>query len=164
MPTFLFAFERKMKEEKLIEKVKAIIEPVLLEEGLELYDIEWHPAGRHSCLRIFIDKEGGVTIDDCKRVSSQIGDLLDVEDLIHTSYLLEVSSPGLTRELKKPLHFKKSIGKLAKIVLKEPLEGRQILKGKIIEADEEGLVLEEEKSLRISYNMVSGAKLELEEL
>lgn len=152
-----------MRSKELVERIKELLEPILEEDGLGLYDIEWRPAGRHSCLRIFIDKEDGVTIADCEKVSNQISDVLDVEDLIHTRYLLEVSSPGLTRELKKPSHYKKSLGSVVKVVLKQPLEGRQKLVGTLLEADEEGFTLIDERGeKRVRYLMVSKAKLELD--
>ena len=153
-----------METKKEIEKrVAELLEPILEEEGLDLYDVEWSPAGRYSHLRIYIDKEGGVTIGDCERVSHQISDLLDVEDIIHTRYFLEVSSPGLTRELKKPLHYQKSLGSLVKVVLKREGAEGFTLEGTIQDADEVGFsLLTSRGELRIEYQEVARARLEIE--
>ncbi len=149
-----------MDKREIEKRVERLLEPILRSLGLSLYDVEWLSSGRHNYLRIFIDKPGGVTVGDCERVSEEIGDLLDVEDFIHVSYYLEVSSPGLTRELKKPRHFVKSIGELAKVVLKEPIEGKTELTGTIRDADEDGfLLLGEGFEEWIPYEVVAKAKL-----
>jgi len=150
-------------KEEIEKRVAELLEPILEEEGLELYDVEWSPAGRYSYLRIYIDREGGVTIGDCERVSHQISDLLDVEDLINTRYFLEVSSPGLTRELKKPLHYQKSVGSMVRVVLKRVGELGRTLEGTLKEADDEGFtLLTEEGEVRREYHEVARAQLEIE--
>ncbi len=142
------------------EKVKKLLEPILRSLGLSLYDVEWLSSGRHNYLRIFIDKPGGVTIHDCQRVSEEIGDILDIEDFIPVSYYLEVSSPGLTRELKKPRHFVKSIGEVVKVVFKEPFEGHSDLEGEIMDADEDGFLVKwKDGEDWIPYENVARAKL-----
>ncbi len=149
-----------MNREEIEKKVEKLLEPILRSLGLSLYDVEWLSSGKHNYLRIFIDKPGGVTIQDCQRVSEEIGDILDVEDFIHVSYYLEVSSPGLTRELKKPRHFVKSIGEVVRIVLKEPVEGHTDIEGEILDADEDGfLVRWKEGEDWIPYESVARAKL-----
>jgi ribosome maturation factor RimP len=141
----------------LEKRIEELLRPILEEEGLELYDVEWNPAGKHSHLRIYVDKEGGVTLKDCERISSQIGDLLDVEDLIHVRYFLEVSSPGLTRELKKPSHFQKSLGSSVKLTLK----GGRVLEGSLTGADDEGFsLMASEGEIRVEYDEVAKAKLQ----
>lgn len=149
-----------MDRQEIEKKVEQLLEPILRMLGLSLYDVEWLSSGRHNYLRIYIDKPGGVTIRDCQRVSEEIGDLLDVEDFIHVSYYLEVSSPGLTRELKKPRHYLKSIGETVKVVLKEPIEGKTEYQGLIKDADEDGFVLSlEDRDEWIPYEVVAKAKL-----
>lgn len=149
-----------MNKEEIEKRVEKLLEPILKGLGLTLYDVEWLSSGKHNYLRIFIDKPGGVTIKDCQRVSEEIGDILDVEDFIHVRYYLEVSSPGLTRELKKPKHFVKSIGERVKITLREPLEGHTELEGEIIDADEDGFLLKwEEGEDWIAYEIVVKAKV-----
>ncbi len=142
------------------ERVAELLEPILEEEGLELYDVEWHPAGKHSYLKIFIDREGGVTLGDCERVSLQIGDILDVEDLIPSRYFLEVSSPGLTRELKKEGHYRRSLGCSVRVVLKS---GRTLV-GTLSDVVEGGFVLTTgEGDVQVSYEDVARARLEFED-
>jgi ribosome maturation factor RimP len=122
LPAHFFLFHQVSSETKQImplkdtvERVRELIAPVLDDCGLELFDIELRGAGKELVLTIFIDKEGGVNLDDCAEVSREAGTLLDVEDVIQGSYRLEVSSPGLDRPLKKDRDYIKSQGKLIKI-------------------------------------------------
>lgn len=165
-PLFYLAEGRDMGIKEEIEKrVAELVEPVLEEEGLELYDVEWSPGGKHSYLRVYIDKEGGVTLGDCEKVSLQISDLLDVENLITSRYFLEVSSPGLTRELKKRDHYRKSLGSLAKVVPKGGKGKGKTLLGTLIAADEEGFTLmTKEGEVRVAYEEVARARLDFEDL
>lgn len=100
------------------EKLREVVEPVLKTLNLNLVDIEYKEAGPRSILRIFIDRPGGVTIDDCVEASKEINVRLDVADLIPHRYTLEISSPGLTRPLKTVKDFEDSIGRQVKIVTK----------------------------------------------
>ena len=93
------------------EKIKQAIEAKLANMGLELYDIKYHRAGRHSSLRVYIDKPEGVTIADCENASHEISVLLDVENFSNAPYNLEVSSPGADRPLKNEKDFKRAVGK-----------------------------------------------------
>ena len=104
-----------------LERVHEIAERVATSEGLELVEVEFHGRGSNAVLRVFIDKPGGVTIDDCQNVSRQMSVILDVEDPIPASYTLEVSSPGLDRKLSKPADFERFAGSMVKFFLKSPL-------------------------------------------
>ncbi len=126
-----------MPEQETIKKIEDILIPILLEYRLELIDIEFHPIGKRWLLRIYIDKEGGVTIADCETVSRELGRILDVEDFIEYVYTLEVSSPGITRPLKKMEDFEKNKGKLCKIITKEQLYGKNDFEGEIIKTYED---------------------------
>lgn len=97
------------------ERVEEIVLPLLSDLGLELVDIEYQREGRGWVLRLYLDKEGGITLDDCASASREISTLLDVEDVVGTAYNLEVSSPGLDRPLKKLEHFERFRGENAKI-------------------------------------------------
>ena len=99
----------------IIERVEVLILPVLEDLELELVDIEYQREGRGWVLRLYLDKEGGITLDDCAVASREISTLLDVEDVVDTAYNLEVSSPGLDRPLKKLEHFARFKGEPAKI-------------------------------------------------
>lgn len=101
------------------------MEPVLEETGFELVDVEYLSDRGRWILRVFMDKEGGVTIEDCARASREIGDLIDVKDLIDHEYVLEVSSPGLDRPLKKEKDFVRAVGKKIKLRTVKPVEGRR---------------------------------------
>src|ERR1700737_3874509 len=111
-------------DEDVIETVREILNLLLLEEGLELVDLEYRREGRGRVLRIYIDKEGGVTVDDCAKVSRELGILLDVHDAIPGSYNLEGSSPGLTRTLKKTRDFERFKGKKVRIKTKMDIGDR----------------------------------------
>ncbi len=104
-----------------LEQVREIAERVATSEGLELVEVEFHGRGSNAVLRVYIDKPGGVTIDDCQNVSRQMSVILDVEDPIPASYTLEVSSPGLDRKLSKPSDFERFAGSQVKFVLRSPL-------------------------------------------
>src|SRR4030066_246181 len=96
-----------MMEREIVDRLRAMAEPILLGERMELVDIEYRRESKGWVLRLYIDKEGGVTLDDCTRISQEVGRSLDVEDFISTPYTLEVSSPGLARPLKKEKDFMK---------------------------------------------------------
>src|SRR5262245_61291018 len=113
-------------KERLIE----LLEPALAALGFELADLDAH-GGRRGLLRIFIDRESGVTLADCERVTEQLGAFLDVEDPLPGSYVLEVSSPGFDRRLRTLAHFERFNGERVKVELKDPREGRRNLTGRL---------------------------------
>lgn len=99
----------------LLTDIQALLEPILADFGLECVDLEYKREGQGNVLRIFIDKPGGVNLDDCVSVSREFGTILEVEDVIKSSYRLEVSSPGLDRPLKKAEDFERFAGQMVKI-------------------------------------------------
>jgi ribosome maturation factor RimP len=151
-------------EHNVIQKVSEILNPFLEKEGLSLYDIDLAGGTRKKILRIFIDRETGVTHDDCVRVSGHLSTLLDVEDIFSEEYLLEVSSPGLTRKLKKPEHFRKSIGMWAKVVFKNSFNGPSVAVGKLASKNDEIFTIESaDGELEFRFEDVARARLEFEE-
>jgi ribosome maturation factor RimP len=124
-------------QREIIEQIQDVLLPVLQDYGLELIEIEFKPSGKRWLLRLYIDKEGGVTISDCENVSREFSRILDVEDIIEHPYSLEVSSPGLTRPLKRWEDFQRNKGKLCRIVTNEKIEGKNEFKGTIISGSEE---------------------------
>ena len=98
------------KHDEYVKKTEKLIEPILAENNFDLYDVEYVKEGSNWYLRAYIDKEGGINVNDCELVSRQLSDLLDKEDFIPEPYILEVSSPGLGRQLKKDKHFEKVYG------------------------------------------------------
>ena len=117
-------------------EVEKIVEELLENTALELVAVEYVKE-RDWYLRVFIDKEGGVDLDDCQDLSRKLEELLDVQDLIKTSYILEVSSPGLDRELKKPRDFQREMGKDIDVSLFAPLDGKKVVTGPLSAYDGE---------------------------
>ena len=153
-----------MRTEELREIVNGIIEPVINALGLELFDLEVGKMRGKGLLRVFIDKEEGVTIDDCERVSREIAVVLDVEDPIPYSYVLEVSSPGLDRPLKGPADFKRYTGNTVRVITTDPIDKQTFFVGKIAMAGDSEVMLDLPKNNKVTipYEMISRARLEVE--
>lgn len=117
-------------------EVEKIVEELLENTALELVAVDY-VRERDWYLRVFIDKEGGVDLDDCQDLSRKLEELLDAQDLIKTSYILEVSSPGLDRELKKPRDFQREMGKDIDVSLFAPLDGKKVVTGPLSAYDGE---------------------------
>jgi ribosome maturation factor RimP len=126
-----------VSERETIEKIERILTPILEEDCLELIDIEFRPSGKRWLLRVYIEKDGGVTISDCEKVNRELGRTLDVEDIIEHPYTLEVSSPGLTRPLKNVNDFNRYKGKQCRIITSKPLQERNEFSGEIIRITED---------------------------
>jgi ribosome maturation factor RimP len=148
----------------MLLRVETILEPLLDAEGFSLVDVEYKRERRGWVLRVFIDKESGVTLDDCARVSREFGQLLDVEDIIPTSYQLEVSSPGLDRPLKKEEDFVKYSGRKVRIKTKEQVSGRRNFKGALLGCTEGKVMVKVEGSgvFTIPFSAILKANLEIE--
>lgn len=125
-----------MAKRKIEDIVYALSEPIAEKNACEVVDVEFKKEGTHWFLRIFIDKDNGVTIDDCETVSREISNALDEADPIEQSYYLEVSSPGLDRPLKKDGDFKKFIGNKIEIKLYQAMEGSKLLNGILKDYDD----------------------------
>jgi len=121
-----------------------LFEPVVDGLGYELIEIEHFPNPKHGVLRLYIDKEGGVNVDDCSTVSRQISALIDVEEPINGKFNLEVSSPGSDRPLRRLKDFQRFVGSLVKLKSVMPMDGQRNFKGRLLEATEETVVIETE--------------------
>lgn len=121
------------------ERTSALLEGILSEKNFELVDVEWVKEGSLRYLRAYIDKEGGITIDDCEYVSRALSDLLDREDFIPENYILEVSSPGLDRPLKKDKDFERSIGKEVEIKLYKKSDIGKEFVGRLLSYDKDSV-------------------------
>jgi|SRR5690606_6575503 ribosome maturation factor RimP len=117
------------------EQLHALIEPVVASLGCELWGLEYLTQGRYTTLRLFIDGEDGVTLDDCEKVSRQVSSVLDVEDPIDGEYTLEVSSPGLDRPLYTAAQYARYIGEQVNLRLRIARDGRRKFKGTILAVD-----------------------------
>jgi len=113
----------------VIKEVSTLIEPILDDMEVQLVDIEYLFEQGRWILRIYVDTPGGITLDDCARVSREIDDLIEVKDIFHQGYVLEVSSPGLNRRLKKETDFQRAVGKNIKIRMLTPFEGQRSFRG-----------------------------------
>jgi ribosome maturation factor RimP len=148
------------------QKATTLLEPVVAAEGMELVDLEFVREHEGWILRLFIDKQGGVGLDDCTQVSRAVDTLLDVEDFIEHEYSLEVSSPGLNRPLTKPDHFRKAAGKKIKVKTYGPLgvPPRKNFSGDVQNVDEEAVTVAVEGAgeFRIPFKDIAKANLEFE--
>jgi ribosome maturation factor RimP len=146
-----------------LERVEATIIPILSSYGLDLVDTEWQREGRRWVLRFFVDKAGGITVGDCQAVSREAGDVLDVMGLIEPAYDLEVSSPGLCRELKKDREFAWAVGKEMSCWLREPLDGRRELSGRLVAVSGTELSMAEPdgRTTEVPRALVTKARLDL---
>jgi len=129
---FLFSRMEEKERQEIIRKVEEILTPLLTYEGLSLVDIEYQRERVGWVLRVYIDKEEGVTVNDCARISRELGQILDVEDFIPYSYHLEVSSPGIRRPLRRQEDFQRFAGERVKIKTSEVIEGRKNFTGEIL--------------------------------
>jgi ribosome maturation factor RimP len=130
------------KHEEYERKTEKLLEPILTANHFELYDVEYVKEGGNWFLRCYIDKEGGITVDDCELVSRSLSDLLDKEDYIPDSYILEVSSPGLGRQLKRDKHFEKSIGEEVEVKLFKPIDKKKEFVGNLVNFDQNMITIE----------------------
>ncbi len=118
-----------MNKKEIESRTETLLEPIAKSNGVSIYDVEYVKEGSDWYLRAYIDKEGGVTIDDCESVSRALNDKLDEEDYIAEAYILEVSSPGLTRKLTKPRHFAASLGQEVELKTYKPIDGQKEFEG-----------------------------------
>ncbi len=152
-----------VKFDRLLQEVRQVIDPILQSQGMELVDLEYQRESQGWVLRVYVDRKGGITLEDCSELSSELGTVLEVRDLIDNPYILEVSSPGLTRPLKKPEDFHKYQNRLVKIRTFEPIEGRKNFKGILQRLEGEKVYLQAEgKILEIPFQGIAKANLEIE--
>ncbi len=151
-------------KQSVTQLTEQVVTPILSEMNLELVDVEYVKEGKNWYLRVYIDSENGVDIEDCQLVSEQLSKKLDEHDPIQQSYYLEVSSPGVERPLKKAEHFKKAVGKQVHIATYEPIEGHKTFEGKLIQFDGETAIVEwrdrhRVKQTEIPYKKIASARL-----
>lgn len=142
--------------------IQGFSDPLLVDMGMELVEIQFRREGHGWVLRLFIDKDGGITIDDCAAVSREVAAYLAVEDLIDHAYHLEVSSPGLERPLRRREDFTRFAKRLARIKLREPINGQLVLIGTLLGLEGETVLLESDKeTIRIDLENITKARLTL---
>lgn len=144
----------------LSEQLNELLEPVVNALGYELVLLEFSPQGRSALLRLFIDSDPGIVVEDCARVSREVAAILDVEDVIPQAYHLEVSSPGTDRPLTKPAHYERFIGAQAKIQLAVPVQGRKRFTGIIRGATASAVSLETDLGIiDLEFSAIERARL-----
>ncbi|MFU8813782.1 MAG: ribosome maturation factor RimP [Pseudomonadales bacterium] len=122
-------------------QIEKLLTPVVEGLGCELWGLEFMSQGRRSRLRVFIDRPEGVTVEDCERVSRDVSDLLDVEDVMPEFYTLEVSSPGMDRILFKAEHYQANLGAVVDVRLNFPLEGRKHIAGVLVALEDDEIIV-----------------------
>ncbi len=153
--------EVKRLDEKFTEDVKTFVEGILKQEAIELVDVSYVKESHGWVLRVLIDKNGGVNIDDCSKISRQLSDLLDVYDVVPYAYKLEVSSPGLNRPLSKEKDFIRFIGRKVRLMTLTSIVNRKNFKGRLTDYKENSIFLEiDGKSFVIPREIVKKANLE----
>ncbi len=133
---------------KIEERVEQLLSTTINNLGYDLYDVEYVKEGKDYFLRIFIDKENGIDLNDCEKVNNAISEILDTADYIKDSYFLEVSSPGIERVLRKDKHFEKNINHKTQIKLFKPIDKKKELVGILKEFTDESITLEIEDEIK----------------
>ena len=148
------------KPEDIVAKAWELAEPLCLSEGMELVHVEFQRESGGRILRLYIDKPGGITVDDCATVSSQLGDMLDIKLDTEFPYTLEVSSPGIDRPLSKFSDFKKFAGNIAKIRTACPINGQKNFKGILRGVLDENIILQTDtETVMIPFRDITKAKI-----
>jgi len=152
-----------MNKTELAERLQALMAPVLQAQNLELVDLEFGRSGKRLVLRLFVDTPGGVTLDDCARLSGIVGDLLEVHDLIAQAYTLEVSSPGLNRPLKKPADYQRYVGRLVRLVGRGPAAKGAVWRGELLGLEDDRVMVREGDTVHaVPLAEISRARLDFD--
>lgn len=149
------------RKEEYESKTEALLIPILEEKGYEMVDVEYVKEGSNWYLRAYVDKPGGITINDLESVSRRLSDLLDEEDFISDAYILEVSSPGLGRPLKKDRDFDRNIGEEIEVHLYRSLNGNKQYVGLLKSYDKDTITIEDEDGSEINLDRVNVSLVKL---
>jgi ribosome maturation factor RimP len=153
-----------MESSSILERIEKIAAAAAADSGVELVHVELAGIKRDQVVRVYIDKDGGVTIDDCTNVSHAIETVLDVEDFIPGKYVLEVSSPGIERQLYSLADFRRFAGHLAKIKTKADIDGQKTFVGAITAVENEEITIDDRTrgTVTFPYGMVEKANLKID--
>ncbi len=165
LPTLFFGGCGLTRQEGALDRVRSVAGRVVTGRGFELVDVELKQGGGGRLVRLYVDKPGGIGLDDLQSVSEEVSAILDAEDPIAGSYTLEVSSPGLDRPLKTEPDYRRFAGSLARLASYEPIDGRRHWTGRIVSCADGFVTLDLEKpptTVRIPLAKVSHARLEVE--
>lgn len=136
-------------KEEIVKAARTLLTPVVEAQQLELYDVEFLQEYGRKILRLYIEKEGGVTLDDCERVNYAVEPVLDANDPVPGAYVLEVSSPGIERKLVKDAHYAKNIGAEVEVKLSKPYERQKKFLGTLFSLEEDAVVITNEKGEKL---------------
>ena len=152
------------KRETYEKKTEELITPLIDAEGFELVDVEYVKEGADWYLRVYIDKDGGITVNDCEKISRAFNEILDREDYIDDAYIFEVSSPGLLRPLKKDKDYQRNLGKLLEVKLFAPLNGVKEFEAELKSYDKESatLVMDDDTEVTVKRSEISLIRLAIE--
>ena len=153
-----------MGNDSIAARVQDVAERVAIDHGVELVHVEVAGPDNKPIVRVFIDKPQGVTHDDCSDVSTHLGTILDVEDFIHASYTLEVSSPGLERGLYKRADYERFAGSNAKLKTRQPIDGQRNFRGRVLGIDGDEVIFEDRTNgrARVPLQFITKANLEVD--
>jgi len=148
----------------IIKEIERIIDPLVAAEKMEIVDVQYASEHGRKVLRIFLDKEGGFGLSDCTKMSEKIGNLLDQSNAVPDSYVLEISSPGLDRALKKEKDFVKFIGRKARVSVYAPIDGQRNFVGAILTAGNGSVTIDDVtgKKVSLALDIIAKARLEPE--
>ena len=174
MPTFLFDLLNEpsintgpgvsLKESRpVVDRISEVVSPILWALGLELIDIVCVGQGARSIIRVYIDKSGGVTVEECGRAHLAIGPALDVADPFPHAYTLEVSSPGLDRAFRRIQDYRRALGKQVSVKLRQPIDGQWRVVGELTEVNEQGVTVvvhdrRSERKVILEFNSIAEAR------
>lgn len=149
-----------MKNDALVTQIYEMVKPIADELTYEIYHIEYVKENGEYYLRIYIEKEGGITLNDCEALSRRVSDIMDEKDPIEEAYFLEVSSPGLNRNLFTESHYKRFVGREIMVKLTKAIDGKKNIKGILKEVNEENIIVEADTLISIPKEKIKGANIE----
>ena len=149
-----------MKIDVLVNQIYEMVKPIADELNYQIYHIEYVKENGEYYLRIYIEKEGGITLSDCEALSRRVSDLMDEKDPIPEAYFLEVSSPGLNRTLFTEAHYKRFVGREVMVKLTKAIEGKKSIKGILKEVNEENIIVEADTLISIPKDKIKSANIE----
>ena len=149
-----------MKNDALVTQIYEMVKPIADELNYEIYHVEYVKENGEYYLRIYIEKEGGITLSDCEALSRRVSDLMDEKDPIPEAYFLEVSSPGLNRTLFTEAHYKRFVGREVLVKLTKAIDGKKSVKGILKEVNEENIIIEADTLISIPKEKIKSANIE----
>ena len=149
-----------MKNDALVTQIHEMVKPISDELNYEIYHVEYVKENGEYYLRIYIEKEGGITLSDCEALSRRVSDLMDEKDPIPEAYFLEVSSPGLNRTLFTEAHYKRFVGREVMVKLTKAIDGKKSIKGILKEVNEENIIVEADTLISIPKEKIKSANIE----